>query len=156
VDAHCRLIEVLDKGKAASLTAIVYTTDKHTGQVIFENQTTLVIRGSGGFGGKRIGNGKQITTGRFGVVLGTLFMVQIGGRHLRQISLLSENLMRYSRRRRRHPKPHCTGACTSLHFISTVVPHHKEPCLQLERRSESIARALDYCTSCKCITHVLT
>lgn len=53
---QARLIEVLDKGKAASLTAIVYTTDKHTGQVIFENQTTLVIRGSGGFGGKRIGN----------------------------------------------------------------------------------------------------
>ncbi|KAH9014309.1 peroxisomal hydratase-dehydrogenase-epimerase [Lactarius pseudohatsudake] len=44
------------KGKAASLIAIVYTTDKRTGEVIFENQTTVVIRGSGGFGGKRIGN----------------------------------------------------------------------------------------------------
>lgn len=78
VDAHCRLFEVLDKGKAASLTAIVYTTDKHTGQVIFENQTTLVMRGSGGFGGKRIGNGKLITNRRFGVVLRTLFMVRSG------------------------------------------------------------------------------
>ncbi|KAH8994975.1 peroxisomal hydratase-dehydrogenase-epimerase [Lactarius akahatsu] len=53
---QARLYEVLDKGKAASLIAIVYTTDKRTGEVIFENQTTLVIRGSGGFGGKRIGN----------------------------------------------------------------------------------------------------
>ncbi|KAH9987325.1 peroxisomal hydratase-dehydrogenase-epimerase [Russula compacta] len=51
-----RIYEVLDKGKAASVTAIVHTADKRTGQVIFENQTTLVSRGSGGFGGKRIGN----------------------------------------------------------------------------------------------------
>ncbi|KAI9439943.1 peroxisomal hydratase-dehydrogenase-epimerase [Lactarius indigo] len=53
---QARLYEVLDKGKAASMTIIVYTTDKRTGEVIFENQTTLVVRGSGGFGGKRIGN----------------------------------------------------------------------------------------------------
>ncbi|KAI0254957.1 peroxisomal hydratase-dehydrogenase-epimerase [Lactifluus subvellereus] len=52
---QARLYEVLDKGKAASVTAIVHTTDKRTGQVIFENQTTLVSRGSGGFGGKRVG-----------------------------------------------------------------------------------------------------
>lgn len=56
--ALSRLLEVLDKGKAASVTAIVHTTDKRTGEVIFENQTTLVVRGSGGFGGKRIGNGQ--------------------------------------------------------------------------------------------------
>ncbi|KAI0303726.1 peroxisomal hydratase-dehydrogenase-epimerase [Multifurca ochricompacta] len=53
---QARLYEVLDKGKAGSVTAIVHTTDKRTGQVIFENQTTLISRGSGGFGGKRIGN----------------------------------------------------------------------------------------------------
>jgi hypothetical protein len=58
VDALSRLYEVLDKGKAASVTAIVFTTDKRTGKVIFENQTTLVVRGSGGFGGKRVGNGQ--------------------------------------------------------------------------------------------------
>jgi multifunctional beta-oxidation protein len=40
------------------VTAIVHTTDKTTGNVIFENQTTLVIRGSGGFGGKRVGRGQ--------------------------------------------------------------------------------------------------
>lgn len=79
VDAHRRLFEVLDKGKAASLTIIVYTTDKRTGQVIFENQTTLVMRGSGGFGGKRIGNGQLITNRRFGVVLRTLLWYRSGG-----------------------------------------------------------------------------
>jgi multifunctional beta-oxidation protein len=52
-----RLYEVLDKGKAASVTAIVHTLDKRTGEVVFENQTTLFCRGSGGFGGKRTGNG---------------------------------------------------------------------------------------------------
>jgi len=50
-----RLYEVLDKGKAASVTVIVHTLDKRTGEVVFENQTTMVCRGSGGFGGKRTG-----------------------------------------------------------------------------------------------------
>ncbi|TFK50113.1 multifunctional beta-oxidation protein [Heliocybe sulcata] len=50
-----RLLEVLDKGKAAAVTSIVQTKDKATGQVIFENQSTVFIRGSGGFGGKRTG-----------------------------------------------------------------------------------------------------
>ena len=50
-------MEVLDKGKAAAVTAIVETKDKHTGKVLFENQSTVFIRGSGGFGGKRTGKG---------------------------------------------------------------------------------------------------
>ena len=50
-------MEVLDKGKAAAVTAIVETKDKHSGKVIFENQSTVFIRGSGGFGGKRTGKG---------------------------------------------------------------------------------------------------
>ena len=53
----CRLLEVLDKGKAASVTFIVQTKDKSSGNVIFENQGTVFIRGSGGFGGKKKGNG---------------------------------------------------------------------------------------------------
>lgn len=57
-DAFYRLYEVLDKGKAASVTVIVHTLDKRTGEVIFENQTTLVCRGSGNFGGKRTGRGQ--------------------------------------------------------------------------------------------------
>ena len=54
-----RLFEVLDKGKAAAVTSIVETKDKHTGKVIFENQSTVFIRGAGGFGGKRNGKGRQ-------------------------------------------------------------------------------------------------
>ncbi|KAI0316562.1 peroxisomal hydratase-dehydrogenase-epimerase [Amylostereum chailletii] len=53
---EARLLEVLDKGKAAAVTAVVTTKDKHSGRVIFETQSTLVIRGAGGFGGKRTGN----------------------------------------------------------------------------------------------------
>lgn len=56
-DLLYRLMEVLDKGKAASVTTIVYTKDKATGNVIFENQVTVFIRGAGGFGGKRSGRG---------------------------------------------------------------------------------------------------
>lgn len=51
-------MEVLDKGKAAAVTSIVETKDKATGKVIFENQSTVFIRGSGGFGGKRAGKGE--------------------------------------------------------------------------------------------------
>ncbi|OBZ72493.1 Peroxisomal hydratase-dehydrogenase-epimerase [Grifola frondosa] len=51
-----RLMEVLDKGKAAAVTSIVETKDKATGKVVFENQSTVFIRGAGGFGGKRVGN----------------------------------------------------------------------------------------------------
>jgi multifunctional beta-oxidation protein len=52
-----RILEVLDKGKAAAVTAIVETKDKATGEVIFENQSTVFLRGSGGFGGKKTGSG---------------------------------------------------------------------------------------------------
>ena len=55
-----RIIEVLDKGKAAAVSTIVETKDKKTGQVIFENQSTVFIRGSGGFGGKRAGKGMTL------------------------------------------------------------------------------------------------
>ncbi|KAH9838412.1 multifunctional beta-oxidation protein [Rhodofomes roseus] len=52
---QARLLEVLDKGKAAAVTSITETKDKATGTVIFENQSTVFIRGAGGFGGKRTG-----------------------------------------------------------------------------------------------------
>jgi hypothetical protein len=60
IDLLHRLMEVLDKGKAASVTTIVYTKDTATGNVIFENQITVFIRGAGGFGGKRSGKGTKI------------------------------------------------------------------------------------------------
>ncbi|KIY43786.1 hydroxysteroid dehydrogenase [Fistulina hepatica ATCC 64428] len=50
-----RIMEVLDKGKAASVTSVVESCDKATGELIFENQSTVFIRGAGGFGGKRTG-----------------------------------------------------------------------------------------------------
>jgi multifunctional beta-oxidation protein len=50
-----RLLEVLDKGKAAAVTVIVETRDKDTGSLIFENQSTYFMRGAGGFGGRRAG-----------------------------------------------------------------------------------------------------
>ncbi|EGO24290.1 hypothetical protein SERLADRAFT_415443 [Serpula lacrymans var. lacrymans S7.9] len=57
-----RIMEVLDKGKAASVTIIVHTKDKETGKLIFENQVTIFIRGSGGFGGKRTGTDRGPAT----------------------------------------------------------------------------------------------
>jgi len=48
-----RLVEVLDKGKASAVTSAIDTIDKESGKVIFETQSTVFIRGSGGFGGKR-------------------------------------------------------------------------------------------------------
>ncbi|GJE96600.1 multifunctional beta-oxidation protein [Phanerochaete sordida] len=59
---EARIMEVLDKGKAASVAVITETKDKATGQVIFENQSTLFIRGSGGFGGKRTGKDRGPAT----------------------------------------------------------------------------------------------
>jgi multifunctional beta-oxidation protein len=57
-----RLLEVLDKGKAASVTTLVQTRDKATGQLLFENQATVFIRGAGGFGGKRTGADRGAAT----------------------------------------------------------------------------------------------
>ncbi|KAI6003424.1 hypothetical protein EDC04DRAFT_3095772 [Pisolithus marmoratus] len=57
-----RLLEVLDKGKAASVTIIVHTKDKDTGRLLFENQVTVFIRGAGGFGGKRVGSDRGPAT----------------------------------------------------------------------------------------------
>jgi hypothetical protein len=52
-------LEVLDKGKAAAVTSIVETRDKASGKLVFENQSTVFIRGSGGFGGQREGTSES-------------------------------------------------------------------------------------------------
>ncbi|CAG8685766.1 7592_t:CDS:2, partial [Racocetra persica] len=49
-----RLIDILDKGKGVSVILGVTTKDEK-GDVIFENESTLFIRGIGGFGGKKTG-----------------------------------------------------------------------------------------------------
>jgi multifunctional beta-oxidation protein len=52
---------VLDKGKAVAVTTIVETKDVNTGELIFENQSTVFIRGAGGIGGKRVGKGVYLS-----------------------------------------------------------------------------------------------
>jgi multifunctional beta-oxidation protein len=48
-----RLFEVLDKGKAAAVTTVIESRDASTNELIYENHSTVFIRDSGGFGGKR-------------------------------------------------------------------------------------------------------
>ncbi|CDZ96369.1 multifunctional beta-oxidation protein [Phaffia rhodozyma] len=51
-----RLIEVLDKGKSASVTSGVDVVDKATGKKVFETQGTVVLRGVGNFNGRKKGS----------------------------------------------------------------------------------------------------
>lgn len=51
-----RFSEILDKGKAAAVTVRVVTKDED-GNVVAENEATMFIRGSGGFGGKKDSGG---------------------------------------------------------------------------------------------------
>ncbi|KXN91728.1 Peroxisomal hydratase-dehydrogenase-epimerase [Leucoagaricus sp. SymC.cos] len=60
--SEARILEVLDKGKAAAVTCIIETKDVETGKVIFESQSTVFIRGAGGFGGKRTGKDRGAAT----------------------------------------------------------------------------------------------
>ena len=60
--ANAKIIEILDKGKAASVVTSTTTSDKSTGEVIFENQSTVFIRGSGGFGGPSKGADRGAAT----------------------------------------------------------------------------------------------
>jgi multifunctional beta-oxidation protein len=46
-----RLVDVIDKGNAAVVIAGYTTQDSTTGEDLFYNESTLFIRGSGGFGG---------------------------------------------------------------------------------------------------------
>lgn len=57
-----RIIEVLDKGKAAAVTTLTQSVHKDSGEVVFENQMTVFIRGSGGFGGKKNGSDRGPAT----------------------------------------------------------------------------------------------
>ena len=53
-----RVVEVLDKGKTAIVTGQVETRNKATGHLLFTSESTVVLRGSGGFGGKKSGSGE--------------------------------------------------------------------------------------------------
>lgn len=45
-----KVIDVLDKGKAALLILGLTTKDAESGEVIMENEASIFLRGSGGFG----------------------------------------------------------------------------------------------------------
>jgi multifunctional beta-oxidation protein len=61
LSSKAQLIECLDKGKAASVVIKTITSDSK-GEPLFENVSTLFIRGSGGFGGKKQTTRKDETT----------------------------------------------------------------------------------------------
>lgn len=101
---QAKLVEVLDKGKAASVTFKVETKDKATGEVIFENQGTVVLRGSGGFGGKKNGAGKYMSPLRH-----TGLTTQTAEMPPRSTSRPSASPMPSSRRRRRSSRRQSTA-----------------------------------------------
>jgi len=51
--SYPKLLEVVDKGSAAILKSGVTTINKATGKPLFYNESTVFIRGSGGFGGQK-------------------------------------------------------------------------------------------------------
>lgn len=57
-----KLIEVLDKGNAAVVVQGAETADAATGEVLFYNEMTLFIRGSGGFGGSSQRSSRGVAT----------------------------------------------------------------------------------------------
>ncbi|EHK97373.1 putative Peroxisomal hydratase-dehydrogenase-epimerase [Glarea lozoyensis 74030] len=51
--SHTKLLEVVDKGNAAIVKSGITTVNKATGKPLFYNESTVFIRGSGGFGGQK-------------------------------------------------------------------------------------------------------
>ncbi|KAE9363096.1 multifunctional beta-oxidation protein-like protein [Stipitochalara longipes BDJ] len=49
--SYVKLLEVVDKGNAAIVKSGITTVNKETGKPLFYNESTVFIRGSGGFGG---------------------------------------------------------------------------------------------------------
>ncbi|KAK9321626.1 hypothetical protein V1517DRAFT_325953 [Lipomyces orientalis] len=60
--SKARLIEVLDKGKAACVITGTETKDSETGKPVFYNESTVFLRGSGGFGGPSKGKDRGAAT----------------------------------------------------------------------------------------------
>jgi multifunctional beta-oxidation protein len=62
VASYPKLIEVVDKGNAAIVVTGSTTKDANTGQDLFYNESTVFIRGSGGFGGPKKGGNRGAAT----------------------------------------------------------------------------------------------
>ncbi|KAF3923052.1 hypothetical protein ABW20_dc0104987 [Dactylellina cionopaga] len=60
--SYPKLVEVIDKGAAAVVVAGVTTKDAATGEDIFYNESSIFIRGSGGFGGDSKGTDRGPAT----------------------------------------------------------------------------------------------
>jgi len=59
---YSSLVEVIDKGNAAIVVTGSTTKDKRTGKELFYNESTVFIRGSGGFGGSTKGKDRGAAT----------------------------------------------------------------------------------------------
>ncbi|KAH6895373.1 hypothetical protein B0T10DRAFT_536105 [Thelonectria olida] len=57
-----RLLEVVDKGTAAIAKSGVTTVDASTGEDVFYNESTVFLRGAGGFGGPKRGKDRGAAT----------------------------------------------------------------------------------------------
>lgn len=132
-------MEVLDKGKAAAVTSIVQTKDKHSGKVIFENQSTVFIRGSGGFGGKRTGKGaasswfmRLCTPPQSLALTGGLVCEQTGAPPPQRTSHRNASQTQSLRRRHCPPRPCCTGEAA----------HPTRPCQSTQSDRFSVASRL--------------
>lgn len=62
VKVHLKVLDVIDKGKAAVVSNISEGIDKETNENLFTNVMTVFIRGSGGFGGKTKGEDRGAIT----------------------------------------------------------------------------------------------
>ncbi|KAF2684564.1 NAD(P)-binding protein [Lentithecium fluviatile CBS 122367] len=60
--SYPKLIEVVDKGAAGIIVTGTTTKDANTGEDIFYNESTVFIRGSGGFGGAKKGGDRGAAT----------------------------------------------------------------------------------------------
>lgn len=56
------LVEVVDKGKSGIIVSGTVTKDKRTGEDLFYNESTVFIRGAGGFGGPKKGGDRGPAT----------------------------------------------------------------------------------------------
>ncbi|GAM88247.1 hypothetical protein ANO11243_062800 [Dothideomycetidae sp. 11243] len=60
--SYPKLVEVVDKGAAGVLVTGSTTKDKNSGKEIFYNESTIFVRGSGGFGGAKKGGDRGAAT----------------------------------------------------------------------------------------------